>query len=312
MEKKKIKVNFTDFWSALDKEDNILINLLREKYDVEVSEEPDFVFCSLWGYDYKKYDCIRIYYTGEDTIPDFNNYDYAIGFDFINYRNRYLRIPLYYFTLKDFDKSLDKRTDDELLNRQFCAFVCSNGRHSMDAREVFFNKLSEYKQIDSGGKLFNNVGGRVKDKIEFQKQYKFTMAFENVSSIGYTTEKLIDGYRSGAIPIYWGNPDVAKEFNPKSFVNCHDYKSFDEVVARVKEIDNNDEEYLSMLKEPILRDNKFYGDLSNEKIFEFFDNIIENKQKHRKPNEVTCFDNHTHQINVKLKDKLASWLRNLR
>jgi hypothetical protein len=42
------------------------------------------------------------------------------------------------------------------------------------------------------------------------------------------------------IPIYWGNPLASLDFNPKAFINCHDYKSFDEVIELVKEIDSNE------------------------------------------------------------------------
>ncbi len=50
---------------------------------------------------------------------------------------------------------------------------------------------------------------------------------------------------------------IAKEvYNPKAFINCHDYDSFDDVVKKVIELDNNDDEYLKMLKEPAFIVNK--------------------------------------------------------
>ena len=92
---KKVKINFIGFWSSFDKENNMLINILKDKYDVEISEDPDYLFVSQLDsmFSYMKYDCIRILYTGEEITPDFNCFDYAIGFDFMDFGDRYLRYP---------------------------------------------------------------------------------------------------------------------------------------------------------------------------------------------------------------------------
>ena len=108
-----------------------------------------------------------------------------------------------------------------------------------------------YKTISSGGRFMNNVGGPVKDKVAFQSKYKFVLASENSSQRGYCTEKLIQAFMSNAIPIYWGDPLVGLTFNTESFINCMDYPSFDAVVDRIKEIDNDDDLYLHMLNAPI-------------------------------------------------------------
>jgi len=102
---------------------------------------------------------------------------------------------------------------------------------------------TQYKNVDSGGKIKNNLGYIVKDKLFFLQQYKFTIAFENSSYPGYTTEKLLQAFVTNTIPIYWGNPLIHKEFNTNSFINCHDYNNFEEVIERVIEVDNNDSRY---------------------------------------------------------------------
>ena len=81
----------------------------------------------------------------------------------------------------------------------------------------FFKELSKYKKVDSGGKVLNNVGGCVEDKLEFIKDYKFVISFENSAHPGYTTEKIVDPLAMNCIPIYWGNPYVARDFNNKRF-----------------------------------------------------------------------------------------------
>jgi hypothetical protein len=112
-------------------------------------------------------------------------------------------------------------------------------------------------------------------KIEFQSSCKFSIAFENTSSPGYTTEKLLHAFITGTIPIYWGNPEVTKDFNPKAFINCHDFESFEDVVSKVKEIDNDEEMFLSMLNEPPFRNNIIPENLKTDTLLNFLQNIFE-------------------------------------
>ena len=83
--------------------------------------------------------------------------------------------------------------------------------------------------MDYGGKYHNTVGHIYppSEKVDFQKNYKFSIAFENTYCSGYTMEKLVDSFASQHIPLYYGNPRVAEEFNPKAFINAHDFNSLD-------------------------------------------------------------------------------------
>ncbi len=252
---KKIKIAFSDFWDIFDPDDNFITDALRKNFEVEISNDPDFVFCSIFGRRYLKYDCARIFYTGENIDPDFNLVDYAMGFPDITYYDRYLRLPHYvlYPRACELAKKKPSMTDEEYLGRKFCNYVISNAVSGPE-RLVMIDKLSSYKELASGGRYHNNVGGPVADKIDFSRGYKFSIAFENSSSRGYTTEKIMESFASETVPIYWGNPDIAKEFNPDSFINCHDFDSFDDAVRFIKKVDEDDELYLKMVKAQIVRD----------------------------------------------------------
>lgn len=245
-----------DFWDSFDPQDNFILSALRKNFEVEISRDPDFLFCASFGKNYLKYDCVRIRYEGENLTPDFNLYDYALGFHYIEFDDRYLRFPHYLL----YPEALEKAQNKHLLSEvdyaghtKFCNYVISNALSAPNRQEMI-ELLNSYKTVDSGGKYNNNVGGPVPDKIEFEKNYKFTMTFENTSSNGYTTEKIMEGFAGATIPIYWGSPDIAKEFNPKAFINCHDFANYEDVLNKIKEIDNDDALFLSMVKEPIVVD----------------------------------------------------------
>ena len=287
MQKKKIKIKFVDFWKHWNVEDNFIINCLKEKYDVEISEQPDYVFFSNFNpkFDHMKYNnCVKIFYTQENLCPDFNYADYAIGFDNIEFEDRYLQFPIYYIPER-YKESWDlmvlkhKNISDTMAKRKFCSFVVSN-RDGDKIRENFFRLLCKYKKVESGGRYLNNIGlpNGVPNKLDFEKEHKFSICFENSSHPGYVTEKLIEAFAAGTIPIYWGSPDVGKLFNSDSFINILDYSSLDEVLEKVKELDQDDVKYLEYLKQPALLKDNNWDDKQNELkhfLFNIFDQPLE-------------------------------------
>ncbi len=51
--------------------------------------------------------------------------------------------------------------------------------------------------------------------------------------------------------------EITEYFNERAFINCYAYSTIDEVINKIIEIDNNDEEYLAMLEEPIFSNDFF-------------------------------------------------------
>lgn len=280
--KKEIRIKLVGFNSVVaisNLNSRLIPKTLEEKYEFVYCEDPDYLVCCDLSKDYLKYDCVRIYYTGENICPDFNAFDYAIGFEKMNFRDRYLRYPLYNLYSGDLELMMRKHlSNDDLLKRkgEFCSFVVSKGDAYADKRrELFFRLLSEYKQVNSGGRFLNNIGqpDGVVDKLEFQRKHKFAIAFENVSHDGYVTEKIVQAFAAKTIPIYWGDPNIGEYFNEKAFINCHSFNSFEDVVKRVKEVDSNDELYYQMINEPAMR-NMQQIEKDQEKLEQFFDSIF--------------------------------------
>jgi hypothetical protein len=274
-ERKKIKIKFTDFWPLVEagKQANPIHSILSKRFDLEIADEPDFVVYSCFGASFLKYQCVRIFYTGENVRPNFNECDYAVGFDYPISDKNY-RLPLYAL-MNDFDKSLSP-IDIEAVSKsktRFCNFVYSNKRAK--ERIAFFRMLTQYKKVDSGGRVLNNMGYLVKDKAEFLKPYKFTIAFENSSHPGYTTEKIWEAKKADTVPIYWGNPLIDQDFNPKSFINCHEHRNFDEVIERIIEVDNSDELYKQYLAEPLFCNNVVNEFANRENLLDWFEPIFE-------------------------------------
>lgn len=295
---KNIKIKFSGMGGRFDPENNFIVNILKKHFEIQLSDEPDYLIYSVNSKDYLDYNCVRIFYTAENLVPDFNICDYGIGFHYLTFEDRYIRFPVYLvdgFTAYDGDdyasdlsraaykhENVEKSLEGK---STFCSFVYSNGE-AAKCREKVFEALSEYKTVSSGGRYKNNVGGPIESKLDFQRKCKFVIAFENSEGKGYTTEKIVHAFSAGAVPIYWGNPDITKEFNPDSFINCYDLglssdaekSAIDQIVERVKYLDSHDEAYEKMLRAPAFKDPQYVETMQSEFeafLFNIFDQPIE-------------------------------------
>ena len=257
--KRQIRIDFCDFWRLLDKHDNFFYKLLSERFDVRICDQPDFLIYANNGDTHRLHNCVKIYYTHEPILPDFNECDHAFtSFHLDN--PRHTRLP-YYVVLYETPGALIRGPEsaEQLLAQKtkFCSFMVSgyNPRRNRNRLEIF-EKLSKYKRVDSGGRFRNNIGGPLaggyEAKIEWMRNYKFHIAFENASLPGYTTEKLPQAMMARTLPIYWGDPQVARDFNPKTFLNAGDFPNLDAVVEKIIELDRDDARYLEYFSQPYL------------------------------------------------------------
>ena len=139
-------------------------------------------------------------------------------------------------------------------------------------RKKFAQSLMKYKKVDCPSLVLNNMSPfdgkghpHPKNHLEFMSDYKFSIAFENYPTPCYITEKIVESFLAGSIPIYWGAIDIEKYFNPAAFIHCRNYPSFQAVIQKIIEIDNDPQLYWEYRRQPlILPDSKLF-DLTEEK-----------------------------------------------
>lgn len=277
-----IKVNFGYFWPDFDPANNYFTRVLSKKYKVEVSDDPDlFFFTHAYNgkHDYLNYKCHRVFLGWENVRADWNCCDYVLDSDFYINNPRHKRWPIW--AAWDTTKLLQPKSRELFLQKtKFACMVVSNGKAK--ERIAFFHELSKYKQVDSGGRHLNNVGGPVANKMDFIKDYKFVISFENSSYPGYTTEKLIEPMFVNSIPIYWGNDKVGHDFNTRSFIHVNQYASYKDAIQRIIELDQNDEQYMQMAKEPWFSNNVRPAEMTEKSLEDFFDFVLDD-MKTKKP-----------------------------
>lgn len=280
---KTVKINFYGFYSGFDINDNFLLDALKKHVNYEISDEPEYIFYSVFDNEYLLHsDAVRIFFTGENIAPNFQLCDYAIGFERLDFGDRYLRFPFYY-GLKEYRNDLllaqtkHLRKKDYIDSKRFCSFVYSNS-DTDGMRKKLFDNLNAYQTVDSGGSYLNNISKKIEDKIAFESQHKFSIACENSSHIGYCTEKIIQSFAAGTVPIYFGDPTIAMDFNEKSFVNCHKFEDVSEVVHYIQYLNTNDNAYLEFLHQPIFKSDTIIEDMEG-KLDSFISNIFTQRRE---------------------------------
>ena len=285
--KKNIRIAVVDFAHNEAHLPQRLLGFAADDFHFEVTEDnPDFVLHSCFGRRVLGFNGVRLFYTAENQTPDFNLSDYALGFDRLDFADRYMRLPLYRLYPDTYPKLFTPRVvasgaTCHDARPDFCACVVSNKERDPAFGELLA-LLNAHAPVKSGGKLHNNVGGPVADKIAFLQNARFGLAVENTSRPGYVTEKITDVFAAGAIPVYWGAPDIAKDFNPRAFVNCHDYPTLRHAAEAVAALDRDPARCAAMLAEPPFPDNAEPSALHAARVRDFLRAVFDNPPAFRR------------------------------
>lgn len=263
----QLKVWFADFWPEWSDED-FISPILKKHFEIILDRNnPDVVFHSIFNrmQESVKYKCKKILYLGENHRPEHFGSNYSISFDPHSETN--YRLPLWqvYIMKNPLIKSklfLMNRLKTETPER-WCAFAVSNPNNFF--RNSLYHQLNSYKYVHSYGRYLTNdpillikskerYWRDAKEEFFNEVNHKFIMAVENNPFRYYCTEKLMDAFLGFSLPIYWGDPRVAEDWNEKAFINGTKI----DILETVKKVDTDPGLYKAMMEEPIFTDEQKY------------------------------------------------------
>jgi len=300
--KKQIGVSFHRFWPTFDIIDfRNLFSFMSKDYEfIQVDKNPDFIFHSSYIGSRNVLSTFgnkpNIFYQIEDWIPKNLNDASFIIHPRTNLKldsSKYLDLPSYWFQIYILGRKIEEliKSDKSYIRKDnFCNFIykVSNPKlKQYEVRNKFYLDMSkEFGFIHCPGKSMNNSPSidknkkgkywRHYNKLNYIKNFKYTITFENHWAPGYITEKLIDPMLVGSIPIYWGAPKISEYhgFNKKSFIYVNDFKSNKEVINKIKRMSKGDYERMSL--EPWFIDNKIPWNAKEERVYNFVNKVLKN------------------------------------
>lgn len=267
-----MKIWYENFYLGFEPKDYFFNDILRTVTDVEVTpNNPDLVIYEVFGNPnnvISKYKCKVAFFASEKVLVGTDplkkvvveDYpcDFSISYDeesktniqcplwvtYLDYKNT--EDPYYYKVTTEKRKFYNKN--------KYCNFIFGNPAVGYSPRTDFFKFLSEKRFVHSAGRFANNIGHSIgntkEDKLNYIKDFLFTIAFENAYDDVYMTEKLLHPLLSTSIPIYWGGKDALKYFDSNTFINAHN-KTFEEVENEMNEILEDKDHIIKMCTVPI-------------------------------------------------------------
>ncbi|ETP52459.1 hypothetical protein F442_02519 [Phytophthora nicotianae P10297] len=180
----------------------------------------------------------------------------------ISFAERLDHGPMPLLSMSESNRGMEKQ--------KFCAYLYARCDSN---RELMFDLLNFLRPVDalgscagssrppdsaklaSRGAMFYND-----DAVRQYAPYKFVIAFENTRTSGYVTEKLVNAFLAGSVPIYLGDSKtVSQLFNPASFIDCGRFDDLQDCAEFVVEVDNSPELYSRMRQErPVTNMTAFY------------------------------------------------------
>lgn len=283
--KNTLSIAFTDMWFDFNPKYNFFTCLLedeikKQRLDIEVKivtgdEKPNLVIFGPFGDGHRKYDGTpKIFFSGENN-PHIEGPEIILSVGHsLEVNSKTLRIPLWILEVNWFNADPGQIRNPKPIpyevctkpqvnflskKSEFASYIVSNPKN--EHRNAALGEISKYKRVDSAGAHLNNMGMKLEGglgggggemvKHEFLQKYKFNICFENSSDPGYITEKYFHAKAAGCIPVYWGDPNLARDFHPAGGINAHG-KSWDQVREEIKNVDTDPMKYLQMFSIPAI------------------------------------------------------------
>jgi len=281
------RIKLHDWWGNSDEDNDMFIQKICsgviDKYDKiniysvfgnkEVINKPKQLNIQISGESYYRdtnlFDINLIPEPPVNKKKNIINFPYAVTYTFTK------NIDLQKFTIPRY-LPINK------IKTKFCLFSVSNC--SCEPRNQIFNELSKYKLVDSCGQCMNNMtcpnNFSSEEYCDFISNYKFMICFENKSEPNYFTEKMINSFVCGTIPIYWGCPNIGDYINMDAILYlppAYTEKDMNQLIEKIKYLDNNADAYKNMYDTYLFKDGKLPECFDIKKIQIQIENALQDK-----------------------------------
>lgn len=152
-------------------------------------------------------------------------------------------------------------------NRDRPYFLAYAARNRIPIREQLFALIRNKDSTAHGiGMCSTTPGFRTgahetwRENYKHLKIYRFAFAMENTYKPKYVTEKILNCFLAGAIPIYYGDHEWVKEvFNEKAIIFVQDFNSLEECADYIIKVDRTPALLKEYQDQPVFIKEKYRG-----------------------------------------------------
>lgn len=159
-----------------------------------------------------------------------------------------------------------EHTDRKIHKKNKLVSIITSEKYGSEGYDLRHRVVDSISCVDVFGRGYNEIP----NKIVGLKDYKYSIVIENCKYNYYFTEKLIDCFITGTVPIYWGCPDIGVFFDKKGILT---FETIDELNSIIENLgDFYEENKISILKNfyismrYLIADDILYESLKNNKL----------------------------------------------
>lgn len=282
-----IRVSFSHFWAGFNPLD-FFVPLLTEAFNEEiiVSDERSAhlsfqsvfrtrtLFDRVVGKNYQPTPPNRsnsgkkfVWYTAENIRPPLAEFDLTLSFDADSFGGKNVYLPYSLVSMNWWSDQVYQTEEESRVGLPLnIRSAQSNRKADSGSRQLFacafvgnpepirleaIRQLSAIGQVDVFGK---HVGMQVPSKFNIARNYRFMLTFENDVYPGYVTEKAVQAWMCGCIPL-WRGLDPCGILNSSALINAMNFESIQRMVDFVKLLDQDENRLMQMRSEPIFTSN---------------------------------------------------------
>jgi hypothetical protein len=200
----------------------------------------------------------HLWFTGENVRPPSRGFDGTLSFDVDTLGGLNAYCPLWWYSVGTLGAAGSlfmepaPRLEKLLLPRlgahrppEFAAAFINN------PQPMRFHAIRALERVGAVEVFGRAVGKTIPNKADLAGRYRYVLCFENDLYPGYVTEKPIEAWSMGAVPLWWGS-DPAGYLNPQALINAADFASLQEFAASVRHLDEDADAYQRVIDQPLL------------------------------------------------------------
>jgi hypothetical protein len=113
--------------------------------------------------------------------------------------------------------------------------ACFSKKRSTEGHKLRYSIYDEFNELDICDFYGDICDNRIYDKVDAIKDYRFHFTIENVKCNDFFTEKLIDCFLLGTIPIYWGTSNIGKYFDTRGMILVENLNDIVNIIPELNE-----------------------------------------------------------------------------
>lgn len=120
-----------------------------------------------------------------------------------------------------------KPEDQKIWNKEKIVSIIASNKNFTDGHKMRRTIVKDFSGIDIFGRGFNTINY----KLSGLKDYMFSVVVENTKKDYYFTEKIIDCFVTGTIPIYWGCPSIGDFFDDRGIISFNTLEELKNIIS---------------------------------------------------------------------------------